>query len=56
MKGINVGIVGTGIYLPSNYITAKEISDATKGLWSEEAIRNKLGINKKTLASNSLSD
>lgn len=56
MKGINVGIVGTGIYVPKNYMTAKEISDATKGVWSEDAVRNKLGINKKTIPSNEACD
>ena len=28
-------------------MTAKEISDATNGIWSEEAVRAKLGINQK---------
>ena len=42
-----VGIVGTGIYLPENTMTAKNIADATNGLWTEEAIRSKLGINQK---------
>ena len=46
----NVGIVGTGIYIPENRISAKEISDATKGFWSEEAIINKLGIIEKIVA------
>ncbi|MEA4875979.1 3-oxoacyl-ACP synthase [Anaerorhabdus sp.] len=46
-KKINVGIVGTGIYLPKQIMTAKEISDATGGVWSEDAVRNKLGINQK---------
>lgn len=44
MKGINVGIVGTGMYIPNNYMTAKEIADATNGVWSEDAVKNKLGI------------
>lgn len=47
IKKINVGIVGTGIYLPKKIMTAKEISDATGGVWSEDAVRNKLGINQK---------
>ena len=42
-----VGIVGTGIYLPENTMTAKDIADATNGLWTEEAIQSKLGINQK---------
>ena len=44
---VNVGIVGTGIYLPKNIMTAGEIAAATNGVWSEEAVRAKLGINKK---------
>ncbi|MDD4065571.1 MAG: 3-oxoacyl-ACP synthase [Bacilli bacterium] len=41
---VNVGIVGTGIYLPKHKMTAKQVSEATKGVWSEEAVRDKLGI------------
>ena len=47
MKDVNVGIVGVGTYLPSKVMTAKEISDATNGIWSEDAVRLKLGINQK---------
>ena len=43
----HVGIVGTGIYLPEHVMTAKEISDATEGKWSEEAVYQKLGIKQK---------
>lgn len=46
---INIGIVGIGIYLPQKIITGKEIAEATKGKWSEEAIVNKLGIKQKYL-------
>lgn len=46
-KKTNVGIVGTGIYLPDKIMTAKEISEATKGNWAEEAVRDKLGIIQK---------
>lgn len=56
MKGINVGIVGTGMYIPSNYMTAKEIADATNGVWSEDAVKNKLGIIKKSVPSDNPSD
>jgi 3-oxoacyl-[acyl-carrier-protein] synthase III len=44
-----VGIVGLGLYLPNTKVTAKEISDATSGIWSEEAIIKKLGIVEKTV-------
>ncbi|XFA99751.1 3-oxoacyl-ACP synthase [Candidatus Izemoplasma sp. B36] len=47
MKKPTVGIVGTGIYLPKEKITAKEISEATNGVWAEEAVYNKLGIKSK---------
>ncbi|HNZ50697.1 MAG TPA: 3-oxoacyl-ACP synthase [Bacilli bacterium] len=39
-----VGIVGTGIYLPKQTMSAKEISERTKGVWTEEAVIAKLGI------------
>lgn len=45
----HVGIVGLGIYIPDRVMTAKEISEATNGVWAEEAVREKLGINKKYL-------
>lgn len=48
-SGINVGIVGTGLYIPKGRMTAKEIAEATKGLWTEEAIINKLGIIEKPI-------
>jgi 3-oxoacyl-[acyl-carrier-protein] synthase III len=44
---VNVGIVGTGIYIPGKFVTAAEIAEATKGVWSEEAVYKKLGIRKK---------
>lgn len=44
-----VGIVGTGIYLPKGRMSAKEISDLTKGTWTEEAVIEKLGIVEKTI-------
>ncbi len=46
-----IGIVGTGIYLPSQFLSAKEIALKTKGIWTEEAVVNKLGI-KKVLYAN----
>ena len=41
---IQVGIVGTGIYLPEKKITAEEISNSTNGVWTTEAVIEKLGI------------
>ncbi len=49
MKDTNVGIVGTGIYLPEGRMTAKEISERTNGLWAEEAVIAKLGIKEKVV-------
>ena len=49
MKDINVGIVGTGIYIPEPRMTAKEISDKTGGIWAEEAVIEKLGIIEKPI-------
>ncbi len=42
-----VGIVGTGIYIPTPIMTAKEIADATNGVWTEQAVIEKLGIRQK---------
>lgn len=49
MSKPTVGIVGTGIYLPKGRMSAKEISLATKGVWTEEAVIEKLGIRQKTI-------
>ena len=45
----NIGIVGTGIYIPDNYMTAKDIADKSNGIWTEKAIIEKLGIVKKPI-------
>lgn len=47
MQNRTVGIVGTGIYIPGHLITAKEIAEATQGLWTEHAIIEKLGFTQK---------
>lgn len=47
----NVGIVGLGIYLPEKRMTAAEISAATGGNWTEDAVINKLGIVEKRMPS-----
>lgn len=44
-----VGIVGTGIYIPNSKMTAKQISAETKGVWSEQAVIEKLGIVEKPI-------
>lgn len=40
----HIGVTGLGIYLPDQVMTAKEISDATGGYFSEDAVAAKLGI------------
>jgi 3-oxoacyl-[acyl-carrier-protein] synthase-3 len=46
---LHVGIAGTGIYLPEGRMTAAQISAATGGAWSEEAVVTKLGIVEKRI-------
>lgn len=47
-----VGIVSYGLYIPNTYMTASDISAATLGVWSEDAVRTKLGIYKKPIPGN----
>jgi len=49
MNKPDIGVVGTGIYLPEGRMTAKEIADKTNGVWKEEAVIEKLGIIEKTI-------
>ncbi len=51
-QGAHVGIMGVGIYLPNGVMTAKEIAEATNGIWEEEAVIEKLGIKQKRIPSN----
>jgi 3-oxoacyl-[acyl-carrier-protein] synthase-3 len=46
----NIGIIGIGVYLPKQIMTAKDIADATKGVWTEQAVIDKLGIKQKLVA------
>ncbi len=45
----NVGIVGLGVYVPEKYMDALDIAKATNGVWTEEAVVEKLGIVKKPI-------
>ncbi len=45
-KEPHIGILGTGIYLPSQTLNAKEIAAKTNGNWTEENVVKKLGIKK----------
>ena len=47
--GENIGIVGYGLYIPETRMSAAQISDATGGVWSEDAVKNKLGIISKPI-------
>lgn len=46
----DIGIIGIGLYIPKGRMSAKDISLETKGIWSEEAVINKLGIKEKPMA------
>jgi 3-oxoacyl-[acyl-carrier-protein] synthase III len=47
MNENHVGIIGVGVYIPNQVVTAKEISTYTQGVWSEQAIIEKLGFTEK---------
>lgn len=49
MNNFSVGIAGLGLYIPKNKMGAKDISEATNGIWSEDAVINKLGIIEKSI-------
>ncbi len=49
MNKPTVGIVGTGIYIPEGRMTAHDISLKTNGVWSEQAVIEKLGIRQKSI-------
>lgn len=44
-----IGIVGYGIYLPEGRQSAEEIAAATNGMWTADAVREKLGIEQKVI-------
>ena len=46
---INVGVAGVGLFIPKRRMSAAEISEATNGIWSREAVINKLGIVEKPI-------
>ncbi len=49
MPDSSIGVWSYGLYLPQRVMTAREISDATNGVWSEDAVKNKLGILEKRI-------
>ena len=42
-----VGIAAYGLYIPETFITAAEVAAATQGVWAEQAVKEKLGFNRK---------
>ncbi len=50
MMSKHVGIIGIGVYIPEQVVSAKEIAEQTQGVWSEQAIIDKLGIREKHVA------
>lgn len=44
-----VGLVAHGLYLPSKWMTAEALAEATDGRWSAQAIRDKLGFHRKPI-------
>ncbi len=49
MNNTTVGVLSYGLYLPENTMSAKEISEASKGVWAESAVKEKLGILQKRI-------
>ncbi len=45
----DVGILGYGLYIPQTVMAAADIAAATEGRWTESAVREKLGIAKKSV-------
>jgi 3-oxoacyl-[acyl-carrier-protein] synthase-3 len=49
MGKADVGILGYGLYIPDGRMTAGDISNATNGIWSQDAVRDKLGVVQKPI-------
>lgn len=45
-----VGIVGYGLYIPDTYLTADDLAAQSGGRWTADAVRNKLGFDRKPMA------
>lgn len=45
----SVGIAAYGLYLPTSFMTAADVARASNGQWSEAAVRDKLGFDRKTI-------
>lgn len=42
-----VGIAAYGLYIPETFMTAAQVAAATNGVWTEAAIKDKLGFDRK---------
>lgn len=49
MARTDVGIAAYGLYLPSTTVSAAQVAAASAGHWTEAAVRDKLGFDKKTI-------
>lgn len=49
VSGPPVGIVGYGLYIPDTFMSAEELAAATKGRWTVDAVRKKLGFERKPI-------
>ncbi|HWE26523.1 MAG TPA: 3-oxoacyl-ACP synthase [Polyangia bacterium] len=49
MASNDVGIVAYGLYLPETFMTAADVARASGGHWTEAAVREKLGFDRKTI-------
>lgn len=49
MASSTVGIAAWGLYLPDTFMTAADVARASNGQWSEAAVREKLGFDRKTV-------
>lgn len=56
MENTKIGIVGVGLYIPKNRMTADEISQKTNGFWTKDAVIEKLGIVSKPIPAPGLED
>lgn len=45
-----IGIVGYGLYLPQSHHTSTDIAAGSGGRWTDSAVQQKLGLNRKTVA------
>lgn len=47
MSAPRVGIAAYGLHIPETFTTAAQVAAATKGVWTEAAVREKLGFDRK---------